>query len=72
MTRIYLTTTLGQDSVGTLFFSFSHDNDLLRYLTAPGLYDHEEELPLDGVEFRRSFKSSEIVPMADYREVNLL
>ncbi|KAG7888236.1 hypothetical protein KL906_002853 [Ogataea polymorpha] len=72
MTRIYLTTTLGQDSVGTLFFSFSHDNDLLRYLTAPGLYDHEEELPLDGVEFRRSFKFSEIVPMADYREVNLL
>ncbi|KAG7867103.1 hypothetical protein KL918_003298 [Ogataea parapolymorpha] len=53
----------GPESAGTLFFSFSHDNDLLRYVTALGLYDHEEELSLDEIEFRRSFKSSEIVPM---------
>lgn len=51
------------DDAGSLFFSFSHDNDLVRYLTALGLYDDDEPLPVDYVDFRNHFKSSEIVPM---------
>lgn len=56
---------LGQDSedVGSLFFSFTHDSDVLRYLTALGLYDDDEPLPVDRIEFNKNFKVSDIIPM---------
>lgn len=51
------------DNIGKLFFSFSHDNELLRYVTALGLFDKDEPLPVDKIELRNFFSSSEIIPM---------
>lgn len=46
-----------------LYFSFAHDNDLLRYLTGLGVINMDDELPVDHVEFYKFFSASEIVPM---------
>ncbi|KAG7877113.1 hypothetical protein KL937_005044 [Ogataea polymorpha] len=46
---------------GKLWFSFSHDNDLLNYITALGLIT-DTELGTEDVDFHRSFKTSELVP----------
>lgn len=60
------TATLLKDNstdTGNLFFSFAHDTDLMRYVTALGLFDKDQPLPVDHIEFNRFFLSSEIVPM---------
>ncbi|AOA63022.1 Repressible acid phosphatase [Komagataella phaffii CBS 7435] len=45
-----------------LYFSFSHDTDLLQVFTSLGLFN-VTDLPLDQIQFQTSFKSTEIVPM---------
>ncbi|KAG0689153.1 acid phosphatase pho5 [Pichia californica] len=51
------------ENIGKLFFSFSHDNELLRYVTSLGFFDRENPLPVDSIEFNSFYSSSEILPM---------
>lgn len=51
------------NNIGKLFFSFTHDNELLRYITALGFFDNERPLPIDKIDLFNSFSSSEILPM---------
>ncbi|QPG73954.1 hypothetical protein FOA43_001269 [Brettanomyces nanus] len=47
-----------------MYFSFTHDTDLLFYMNALGILDHQErKLPIGRIEFSRFFKTSELVPM---------
>ncbi|KAG0677797.1 acid phosphatase pho5 [Pichia californica] len=45
------------------YFSFSHDNDLLRYVTFLGFFDIDGDLPVDHVDFYKFYSVSEIIPM---------
>ena len=47
-----------------LFFSFTHDTDLLHFMNALGLFQYEkEDLSTRNIDFARFFKTSELVPM---------
>ncbi|CDK25594.1 unnamed protein product [Kuraishia capsulata CBS 1993] len=49
-----------------IFMSFSHDTDIISIASAFGLYEGQDSLPVDRIEFQRSFKVSDLVPMAGH------
>lgn len=51
------------ETESNLYFSFSHDNDLLRLVTSLGVFDIDEPLPVDRIDFYKFFSASEIIPM---------
>ncbi|GMF07347.1 unnamed protein product [Ambrosiozyma monospora] len=60
------TATLLQQQSGDgekLYLSFSHDNDILHYLTGLGLFDDEPQMDVKEIDFKRSFKTGELVPL---------
>lgn len=47
-----------------LFFSFTHDTELLHFMKALGIFEHQiHELSTRDIDFARFFKTSELVPM---------
>jgi acid phosphatase len=56
-------TLMSQEFPYNLTFSFSHDSDLLTFITALGLFEPESDLSTDEIEFGSVFKASEIIPM---------
>ncbi|VEU20336.1 DEKNAAC101234 [Brettanomyces naardenensis] len=48
----------------SLWFSFSHDTDILYFMNALGVFDHQEKkLPIGQIDFSRFFRTSELIPM---------
>ncbi|GME86728.1 unnamed protein product [Ambrosiozyma monospora] len=56
-------TLLQQDNEESLYLSFTHDDDILRYLTGLGVFDDEPDLDKNDISFHRAFKYSDIVPL---------
>ncbi|KAK9473937.1 histidine phosphatase superfamily [Dipodascopsis tothii] len=50
-------------SVGKIFWSFTHDNDLISIAHALGLFETQSPLDPKNIDFGSVFRSSEIVPM---------
>lgn len=54
----------GKETKQNLFFSFTHDTDLLHFMNALGLLEYQkEDLSTRNMDFTRFFKTSELVPM---------
>ncbi|KAH3663675.1 hypothetical protein OGAPHI_005076 [Ogataea philodendri] len=67
---LYVNATLtlfeqGSDQLNqSLWFSFSHDTDLLYFMNALGILDHQAtDLSLHHIDFARWFRTSELIPM---------
>ncbi|GMG48193.1 unnamed protein product [Ambrosiozyma monospora] len=56
-------TLLQQDNEDSLYLSFTHDDDIVRYLTGLGIFDDEPDLDKHEINFKRAFKIGEIVPL---------
>lgn len=53
-----------QETKENLFFSFTHDTELLHFMNALGIFEYQkEDLSTRNIDFLRFFKTSELVPM---------
>ncbi|ODQ56190.1 acid phosphatase [Saitoella complicata NRRL Y-17804] len=61
----------GSDA-GSLFFQFTHDTDVLTFLSAFGLFNDSAPLPKDQMPYNRNFRSAEIIPMGGHMVIERL
>lgn len=53
-----------EEAKENLYFSFTHDTELLHFMNALGIFEHQkEDLSTRNIDFARFFKTSELVPM---------
>lgn len=46
-----------------LYFSFAHDTDLIRFVTALGIINQDDPLPYDHIEFYKFYSTNGVLPM---------